>query len=65
MLPSFVELVSIGDDDKRTIDLSAVGEILSRPHVKDAVEKIEIWYDSTASTVKGVPAGAIHHEIHQ
>jgi CRISPR-associated protein Csh2 len=65
VLPSFVELVSISDDDKRTIDLSAVSEILARPHVKDAVEKIEIWYDSTASTAKGVPAGAIHHEIHQ
>jgi CRISPR-associated protein Csh2 len=65
VLPSFVELVSIGDDEKRTIDLSAVSEILTRPHVKEAVEKIEIWHDSTASTVIGVPAGATHHEIHQ
>jgi len=65
VLPSFVELITVGDDDKRTIDLSKVSEILARGHVKAAVEKIEIYYDSTATTVKGEPAGAIHHEIHQ
>jgi CRISPR-associated protein Csh2 len=65
VLPSFVELITINDDEKRTIDLSAVSAILARPHVKAAVEKIEIWYDSTASTINGKPEGAVHHEIHQ
>ncbi len=65
VLPSFVELVTIGEDEKRTIDLSKVSEILARDHVKAAVEKIEIYYDSTATTVFGAPAGAVHHEIHQ
>jgi len=65
VLPSFVELISIGDDDKRTIDLSKVSEIFARDHVKAAIEKIEIYYDKIAAAVKGEPAGAIHHEIHQ
>ncbi|MFN4254171.1 MAG: type I CRISPR-associated protein Cas7 [Saprospiraceae bacterium] len=65
VLPSFVELVEIKDDEKRTIDLSKVKEILAREHVKNAIEKIEIWYDSTAAEVKGKPDGAIFHEIHQ
>lgn len=65
VLPSFVELVSIGDDEKRTIDLSKVSEILAREHVKDAIEKIELYYDKTATVVKGEPAGAVFHEIHQ
>lgn len=65
VLPSFIDLIEIKDDNKRTIDLSAVSKILERQHVKDAIEKIEIWYDSTAATVFGAPAGAVHHEIHQ
>lgn len=65
VLPSFIELISVSEDEKRTINFSKVTEVLERPHVAAAIEKIEIWYDSTASTVKGVPAGAIHHEIHQ
>ncbi|MDX1913597.1 MAG: type I CRISPR-associated protein Cas7 [Saprospiraceae bacterium] len=65
VLPSFIDLVSVGDDEKRTIDITAVSEILARQNVKDAIEKIEIWYDSTTSTIKGLPDGAIHHEIHQ
>lgn len=65
VLPSFVELVSIGDDEKRTIDLSKVSEILAREQVKSAIEKIEIYYDKTATAVKGEPAGAVFHEIHQ
>ena len=65
VLPSFVELVSIADDDKRTIDLSKVSAVLGREHVKAAIEKIELWYDSTATTVTGVPEGAVIQEIHQ
>lgn len=64
VLPSFVELVTINDDEKRTIDLSKVSEILARPHVATAVDTVEIWYDKTATTVTGAPANAVHHEIH-
>lgn len=65
VLPSFVELVTVSDDEKRTIDLSKVSELLTRDHVKAAIEKIEIYYDKTATTVIGIPADAVHHEIHQ
>lgn len=65
VLPSFVELVDIRDDKARTIDLSKVSAVLARPHVQAAIEKIEIWYDSTVATVSDAPAGAVHHEIHQ
>lgn len=65
VLPSFVELITVADDDKRTIDLSSISAILARPHVQAAIEKIELWYDSTATTVTGAPMGAIIQEIHQ
>lgn len=65
VLPSFVELVTVHDDEKRTIDLTKVSEILSRTHIASEIETIEIWYDKTAATVKGAPAGAVYHEIHQ
>jgi len=65
VLPSFVELINVSEDNKRTIDLSAITEILSRKHVQAAIEKIEIYYDKTTTNVKGEPTGAIHHEIHQ
>lgn len=63
VLPSFVELVDVGDD--RVIDLTRVSAILARAHVAAQVESIEIYYDATATQVKGVPAGAVKHEIYQ
>lgn len=65
VLPSFAELVSVGDDAKRTIDLSKISEILERPHVAAAIESIEIRYDKTATTVADAPKNATFHEIHQ
>ncbi|HMX38693.1 MAG TPA: type I CRISPR-associated protein Cas7 [Saprospiraceae bacterium] len=65
VLPSFVERITIADDEKRTIDLSELSAILAREHVKAAIERIEIYYDKTVTTVKDAPAGAIFHEIHQ
>jgi CRISPR-associated protein Csh2 len=65
VLPSFVELIDIKEDTKRTIDLSKITEILKRPHVKAALAKVEIWFDSAATTVSGSPEGAVFHEIHQ
>lgn len=65
VLPSFVELVLVGDDDARTIDLSKVTKVLDRTHVKSQIESIEIYYDTAATKVTGAPAEAVHHEIHQ
>ena len=39
VLPSFVRLIDIKNDEKRTIDLSRVKELLAQPQVKAAVEK--------------------------
>lgn len=64
VLPSFVELVKVNTDDKRTIDLTAISNILKREKVKAAIEKIEIYYDKAVTTVTGILNGAIHHEIH-
>lgn len=63
VLPSFVNLVKVANDEKRTIDLSKIKEMLSREAVKKEVEKIEIWFDSANTTVVGQPDGAIFHEI--
>lgn len=65
VLPSFVELVEVGDDDSRTINLSKISAVLARPHVQSQVESVEIYYDSAAAKVIGIPEGAVHHEIHR
>lgn len=63
VLPSFVELVSIGED--RVIDLSKVTEILNRESVAAHIEKIELHYDSTATKISGAPANATVLELTQ
>jgi Cas7 group CRISPR-associated protein Csh2 len=65
VLPSFVELITVGEDESRTIDLTKIAAVLARPTVKPHIEAIEIYYDSTATKVAGEPVGAVHHEIHQ
>jgi len=65
VLPSFAELVTVGDDKDRTIDLSKITEILERPHVASAIESIEIRYDKTATHVAGAPKNATFHQIHE
>lgn len=63
VLPSFVRLIDIKNDEKRTINLSRVSELLAQPQVKAAVEKIELYYDKTATTVENAPEGAIIQPI--
>lgn len=61
VLPSFVDLVNVQDD--RIIDLSAIKEILQRPHVASQVEKVELVYDKTATKVSGTPDNATETDI--
>jgi len=61
VLPSFVDLVKIGED--RTIDFSAISEILSRPYIADHIEKIELVYNQTATKVSGTPDKALVTDI--
>jgi CRISPR-associated protein Csh2 len=63
VLPSFVELVKV--QEERTIDLSAISEILARPHIAAHIEKIELAYDATATKVSSAPAGAIKSDLNQ
>ena len=63
VLPSFVELVKINAD--KSIDLTGIAEILSRPHIASQVERIEIVYDQTATKVLGIPQNAIVSDLNQ
>ena len=63
VLPSFVTLVEVRDDEKRTIDLSKVSAVLKQDHIKAAIEKIELYYDKTMTTIEGAPDNAIVHPI--
>lgn len=61
VLPSFVELVTVNDD--RTIDLQKVTEVLAKAHVKDEIEKIELYYTKGITKVANIPSGAIEMEL--
>lgn len=63
VLPSFVGLVTVGED--RIIDLSQVTDVLSREAVASQIERIELYYDSTATKVAGAPANATILELNQ
>lgn len=63
VLPSFVELISVGVD--RVINLSKVTEILSRESVASHIERIELYYDKTVTAVMGEPNNATILELNQ
>lgn len=61
VLPSFVELVTVHEDKK--IDLEKVTDILAKAHVKDEIEKIELFYNKGITEVANIPLGAIEMEL--
>lgn len=61
VLPSFIELVTVNDD--KTIDLQKVTDVLSQAHVKEEIEKIELFYNSIITKVVNIPASAIVLEL--
>lgn len=63
VLPSFVDLVTVTED--RTINLSAIKEILQRPHIAKEIEKIELLYDKITTKVSGEPDNAITTDINK
>jgi CRISPR-associated protein Csh2 len=63
VLPSFVELVTIKDDNDRTIDLTKVTTLLEKDHVKGEIEKIELYYNKGITKIDGKPAGATEIEL--
>lgn len=58
VLPSFVEMVKIQDTEKREIDLSDVTSLLDQPHVKDQIERVQVYYNKTTTAVINIPNGA-------
>lgn len=56
VLPSLVELVSVGLD--REIDLTKVRALLAEPRVAEQVERIELYYHAAGTVVRNAPEGA-------
>jgi CRISPR-associated protein Csh2 len=63
VLPSFVELVTIGTDDKRSIDFAKVAALLAKDSVKTEVEKIQVYYNTATTTVVNLPVGTEVSEL--
>ncbi len=61
VLPSFVSLIDINEE--KEIDLSKVSSLLKETHIKDEIEKIEIYYNKSNTKVLNEPAGAEFHEL--
>jgi CRISPR-associated protein Csh2 len=59
ILPSFIELVSVGSDG--TIDLQLVNGTLAKYEAD--IETIEIYYDKAATKIVNLPKGAIEKDI--
>lgn len=57
VLPSLVELVSVGLD--RKINLSKVSQLLNDEQVASQVERIELYYHKAGTEVVNAPAGAV------
>jgi CRISPR-associated protein Csh2 len=63
VLPSFVELVKVLDNDKREIDLEGVRKLLAQDHVNSEVEKVEVYYNKAISTIINKPEGAVELDL--
>lgn len=63
VLPSFAELVEVMDTDNREINLGGVQRFLAQDHVKNEIEKVEVYYNKTISTIVNKPDGAIELDL--
>lgn len=61
VLPSFVSLIDV--NEQREIDLSKVSSLLEQSHIKNEIERIEIYYNKQNTKVLNEPAGAIFSEL--
>jgi CRISPR-associated protein Csh2 len=61
ILPSFVEMIEIGTN--RVIDLKLIKEKLATSNIKNEIEKIELYYCKTTTTVINAPEGADEIEL--
>jgi CRISPR-associated protein Csh2 len=61
VLPSFVELVTINED--KTIDLKKIQDLLGKEHIKNEIEKIELYYNKGITKVVNAPVSAVEIEL--
>lgn len=61
VLPSFVSLIDINEE--KEINLSKVSALLSEPHIKNEIEKVEIYYNKSNTKVLTEPAEAVFSEL--
>lgn len=63
VLPSFAELVKVLDNEKREIDLGGIQMLLAQNHVKSEIEKVEVYFNKTISTIVNKPEGAVELDL--
>lgn len=61
VMPSFVDLVEVGED--RKIDLAKIKDLLAQDHLKNDIEKVELYYQKNATEVINAPEKAEHLAI--
>ncbi len=61
VLPSFVELVKVNDNGE--IDLSGIKNLLGQGHIKNEIEKIEVYFDKTITKIANEPDGSTKLDI--
>ncbi|GAA4317900.1 type I CRISPR-associated protein Cas7 [Compostibacter hankyongensis] len=61
VLPSFVSLIDVNEE--KEIDLSKVSTLLSEVHIKNEIEKIEIYYNESNTKVLNQPVAANFIEL--
>jgi len=61
VLPSFVELVTVGEDKK--IDLVQIKNLLAKDHIKTEIEVIELYYNVGITTVINQPENSKIFEL--
>ncbi|MGB0432163.1 MAG: type I CRISPR-associated protein Cas7 [Bacteroidia bacterium] len=61
VMPSFVDLVEVGED--RKIDLAKIKDLLAQDHLKNEIEKVELYYQKNATEIINAPEKAEHLAI--
>lgn len=61
VLPTFVDMINIGED--RILDFSKITTLLEKSHIKNEIQKIEIYYNDTVTVVTNQPANAQKMEL--
>lgn len=61
VLPSFVSLVEVNEN--REIDLSRLKQLLQELHIASEIEKIELYYNKSVTSVINAPSVSVVHEI--